>query len=161
MGDDVHSYEQNLSYFELSQARTWAMYSLHLIPRSRFVIDLPVESVESVESVDAAASSSSWFLVHDIPQYHGGVKLADWTGKRNSHGTQLVFTRDDVGDDVDACLYVRAFRRYNSLYVGLYKENGAIFAPVCLVIWNRDAPEVTNQGYSGGRCPDVFPGAAT
>jgi hypothetical protein len=44
------------------------------------------KNIEIVLDASGIDESSKWFLVQDIPQYNGGVKLVDWHGleKNNS-----------------------------------------------------------------------------
>lgn len=138
----------NMTYFEMCQARTWAMYILnnHLEPPFGIKLVLDVTNIDE---------TSRWFLINDIPQYSGCVKLIEWDGilKDNT----IEFTTSEYCEN-PLTLHIRSFTSSvftSSLYFSLYNmTTGAIFAPVCLIIWDRKYPEVINQGYAPGRCPD-------
>ena len=128
-----------LTYFEMCQARTWAMYVLNSRTDVKLILD--------VKDID---DTSLWFLVRDIPQFHGGVKLANWHG--TCQGNTVEFTNSDV---VKTTFEIRAFTEKNSVFISLYDVvKGLRFAPVCLVIYDRKSPEIANQGYAPGRCPE-------
>ena len=132
----------NLTHFEICQARTWAMYVLKSNVNTRLILD-----------VTDRHKTSIWFLAHDIPQEHGGVKLGPWYGICKENVIEYM-----NGDNATDTLHIRAFTVSSfpsSLYISLYNTTtNARFAPMCLIIWDRAHPEVTNQGYAPGRCPD-------
>jgi hypothetical protein len=113
------------------------------------------KNIEIVLDASGIDESSKWFLVQDIPQYNGGVKLVDWHGlEKNNSVVSFV-----NGDKIEKTLHIRYFTNElfpSSLYVSLYDDSGKIFAPSCLIIWNRKRPHVTNHGYAPGRCPEFL-----
>jgi len=133
-----------MTYFEMCHARTWAMYILKSHVDTRLVLN--------VTDVD---KTSRWFLTNDIPQKYGLVNLDTWFGVQKEN--TIEYTN---GDNPTCTLHIRAFTDSafpNSLYTSLYNmTTRARFAPLCLVIWHRAHPEVTNQGYAPGRCPDYI-----
>lgn len=137
----IHTMECNdLTFFELSAARTWAMYVLN----SQHT---PVKLVLDVTGVN---KTSRWFLLNDIPQTSGGIKLVSWHGVEKEN----VIEYKNSDDDPTTTFHIRSFTSSRSLNVSLYDiTTGSRFAPLCLVIWDRKYPEVTNQGYAEGRCP--------
>lgn len=133
---------KNLTYFEICQARTWAMYALRFTINTRLILD--------VSDID---KTSIWFLTNEIPQEHGGVKLGSWFGIFNENTIEYMNS-----DNASDTLHIRVFTDPSSLYISLYDTTTNVrFAPQCLIIWNRIRPEITNQGYAPGRCPDNFP----
>ena len=139
-----------LTFFELCQARSWAMSVLNSFVDVRIVLD--------ASDVD---KTGRWFLVQDIPQRHGGVQLSNWDAMQQKEEEHLLefSNRKRMNlnfncTTVHIRAFVQTFTESSSMYVGLYDETGARFIDACLVVWNRTHPEVTNQGYAPGRCPD-------
>lgn len=135
-----------LSFFELSQARTWAMGVLNMQPNVRVLLD--------VSGVDSAGR---WFLERDLPRSSGSVGLARWNAARN--GSVIEFSNRESSEVECTTVHLRAFvetlaSSTSSLYFGLYDTSGERYIPACLVLWDRKHPEVTNQGFAPGRCPD-------
>jgi hypothetical protein len=132
----------DLTFFELSAARTWAMYVLNSHANVKLVLD-----------VTGANKTSRWFLANDIPQTSGGITLVPWRAVQNEH--TIEYTNSE--NDHVTTWHIRSFTssRFPSLYVSLYDIiTGARFAPLCLIIWERNHPDVSNQGYADGRCPE-------
>ena len=124
-----HLFIMNLSYFELCQARKWAM---ELLKTHNVRIRLDVSNVNQ---------SSRWFIMNEISEsWHGRVQ-----------DDYIEFYKEET-DHTN--VYIRTFEQDKSLFFGLYDTNGLRLCPICLVIYNRKYPEVSNQGYAPGRCPD-------
>lgn len=134
-----------LTYFELSQARTWAMCALNATPNMSVLLD--------VSEVDGA---SRWFLERDLPRSSGGVELARWSAVHND--SLIEFSNRESSEIECTTVHLRAFvetfAMSSSLYFGLYDGSGARFVDACLVVWDREHPEVSNQGRAPGRCPE-------
>lgn len=128
------------SYFVLSQARTWALYACN---KRSIKIHLDIEGIDPVWQ---------WFLERDIPQDHGCVRLGVWIA--HNDGKHITYTSEGSGDGCEEA-WIRIFDgEYNNVYAGLYDKDGKRFCDLCLIVWHRDRPHVTNQGYAPGRCPD-------
>lgn len=127
-----------MNYFEMRQARTWAMYTLNNL-----------ENIEIILDANNINDSEKWFLMHDIPQRDGGVTLAEWRGSQETNG-MISFVN---GDKIEKSLHIFNFTNDTSLYASMYDTNGNMFIPMCLIIWDRKRPHVTNEGYAPGRCP--------
>ena len=129
------------SYFELLQARNWALYTL----KSRDVnVYLNISNITD--------PSFKWFLekIHD-----SGVtkNINNWKVKKESH--YFVYSKDHANTVTD--IYIHIFQcpqSQNTKYVGLYEKDGRRLCDLCLIIWDVNRPHVTNQGYAPGRCPD-------
>ena len=135
----------DLTFFELCAARNWAMYVLKSHVNVKLVLD-----------VTNTNKTSRWFLLNDIPQIASGVKLDYWHGVQKENEIEYTNTNND---STSTTLHIRSFisSRFPSLYVSLYDmDTGIRFAPLCLIIWERNHPEVSNQGYAEGRCPNEF-----
>jgi hypothetical protein len=109
--------------------------------------------------VEGLDPSWVWFLKSEIPQIYGCVKLSFWNARRNGH--HLVYFYKDQQDQQDQQekqrYYIRLFDGdHNSVNAALYDETDKIVEHVCLVVWDKDQPHVTNQGYAVGRCPEQF-----
>ena len=133
----------SLTYFEMCSALRWALCVMNSIPDMKLVLD--------VTSVD---KTSRWFLAHNIPQAYADTKLVEWLAVQNEHAIE--YTNGDGCTQTTFLIraFTCAFTCHNSLYVSLYNmSTNSRFAPMCLIIWDRDHPEVTNQGYAEGRCP--------
>jgi hypothetical protein len=134
------------SYFELHQARNWA---LDFFKHSSQNVHVHLE----IKGMDPAWV---WFLRElRSPDY---VSLNEWNTKETSN--YLLFFRDSktITDTAPIInLYLQLFVDKNnvSVYAGLYDETGKRWVDNCLVIWNRSRPHVTNPGYAPGRCPDL------
>lgn len=130
----------NLTYFEMCQARNWAMYVMN---------NTNVKLVLDVTNVD---KTSKWFLLTTIPQEYGDIKLVHWIGIQKEKS--LEYTNHDT---TLTTLHIRFFTLSMfplSLYVGLYDMSTMTrWGETCLIIWDRSHPEVTNSGYAEGRCP--------
>lgn len=138
------------SFFELYQARLWSLYALNSHHNVKRYLDIS----------DIIDPSWEWFL-KDIPQYNGSKKLDEWKAKRESG--YLVYSKEvptfnhtpTTSDEV----YIRIIQcpqQKKTKYVGPYDKNGKRWCDLCLVIWNTDRPDVTNQGFAPGRCPDML-----
>lgn len=129
------------SFFELSQSRTWALFALNKLDNIKVYLN--------VKDVD---KTSRWFL-QEIPKCYGSISLKDWVSKEEED--YIVFYKSK-GKESES-LYINLFedkQDKDRLYTGLYYEYGTRWADVCLVIWNRKHPEVTDQGVAVGRCPE-------
>ena len=124
-------------YFELYQARTWALYALNYHNEQNIHIHLHIKDVDQ---------TCLWFL-KDIPQY----AVQKWYSKHD--GDYIIFDRDYKSEDIIK-IFIHLFTDNNSVYVGLYDEFGKLWNDICLIIWDKNHPEVTNPGYASGRCPD-------
>lgn len=78
-----------MNYFEMCQARTWAMYTLN-----------SWKNIEILLDASGINESSKWFLVQDIPQYNGGVKLADWHGSQKDKSCISFVNGDKTRKDI-------------------------------------------------------------
>ena len=125
----------------MCSAIRWAMYVMNSISDVKLVLD--------VTNVD---KTSRWFLAHNIPQAYANTNLVKWFGIQNENSIEYT-----NGDGSNTTFLIRAFNCSTfpfSLYVSLYNmSTKARFAPMCLIIWDREHPEFTNQGYAEGRCP--------
>lgn len=139
----------DLTYFEMSSALRWAMYTMNSFSDVKLVLD--------VTSVD---KTSRWFLENNIPQAYANTKLVKWFGiqKENS----IEYTN---GKGINTIIVIHAFtysRFPFEMYVSLYDMSTSTrFAPMCLIVWDRKHPEVTNQGYAEGRCPHILQTSVT
>lgn len=131
----------NLTYFELCSALRWALYVINSIPNVKVVLD--------VTSVD---KTTRWFLAHNIPQAYADTKLVEWFAVQNEHSIE--YTNSDNANTTFLIQVFTSITFPSSSYVSLYNmSTNARFAPMCLIIWDREHPEITNQGYAEGRCP--------
>ena len=143
----------NLTYFEMCSALRWALDGLNNSPGVKIVLD-----------VTGLDETSRWFLANHIPQPYTCTKLVRWIGtyKTNEERNIIEYTNGNDGDDNNEnekmTFLIRAFTDTacpSSVCVTLYNISTHVrFAPLCLVIWDRRHPEVTNQGYAEGRCPN-------
>lgn len=136
------------SFFELCQARTWALYTLkgHDV---RIYLDISHVTDPAWE----------WFLT-EIPQQSGCTRIEEWNTKKE--GKYLTYSKDLSTDNAE--VYIHIFECPTSKktkYVGLYNKDGKRHCDICLVIWNTDHPHVTNPGFAPGRCPDLAHGDHT
>jgi hypothetical protein len=139
----------DLTYFEMCSGLRWAMYVMNAFPNVKLVLD--------VTGVD---KSARWFLANNIPQAYADTNLVKWFAvqKENTIECTIEYTIEYTnGDTSDTAFYIRSFTCStfpSSLYVSLYDmSTNSRFAPMCLIIWDRKHPEVTNPGYAEGRCP--------
>lgn len=132
------------SYFELCQARTWALCTLNNYT-DNIHVHLSLKDVDPV---------SIWFL-RQVPQYSGSILLRQW--RVINDDKDMVYSNEIGNSNANVCmhLYIKLFVDSNSLYVGLYDKDGNRWCDACLVIWLRNRPHVTNPGYAPGRCPDT------
>ncbi len=121
-----------LTFFEMSQARTWAMGVLNMQPNMRVLLD--------VSGVD---STGRWFLERDLPRSSGGVELARWKAERD--GSLIEFSNRESSEAECTTVHLRAFAETlatsstSSLYFGLYTASGAS-------IIHRRLPRRVGQG---------------
>jgi hypothetical protein len=131
-----------LNYFELCKACTWAMCATNSFENVKLVLD-----------VTSVKHTFSWFLVNNIPRAYFDTKLVEWLGVQKENSIE--YTNSNT---TDTTFIIRAFKSStfpSSLYVSLYNMSTNIrFAPMCLIIWDREHPECTNQGYAEDRCPN-------
>ena len=132
------------SYFILCQARNWSLYTCN---KRRIKIHLDLNGIDPIWQ---------WFLERDIPQDHGCVQLVTW--HVHNDGKHIIYTNEAEGYVYEE-VWIRIFNNCenNNVYTGLYDKDGKRFCDVCLVIWHKDRPHVTNQGFAPGRCPDQAP----
>lgn len=135
----------NLTYFEMCSALRWALDGMNNSPDVKIVLD--------VTSVD---DTSRWFLANHIPQPYAGTKFVRWIGTYKQNEQIIEYTNGNENEDEKMTFIIRAFTDTafpRTVCVTLYNMDGVRFAPMCIVIWDRKYPEVTNQGYAEGRCP--------
>jgi hypothetical protein len=134
------------SYFVLCQARSWALFSIESMKRK-------VDVCLDVEGLDP---SWVWFLKSEIPQTHGCVKLSSWNAIRD--GNHIVYSYNDEQDQQEKQrYYIRLFDGdHDSVNAALYDDADKIVCHVCLVVYDKDKPHITNQAYAVGRCPEQF-----
>lgn len=129
----------DLTFFELCAARNWAMYVLNSCANVKLVLD--------VTNMD---KTSTWFLAKDIPHNNGS-----WKGVQNKQTIEYTNRKEDPVTTYYICAFVS--QRFPSLYVSLYDiTTGCRFSSLCLIIWERNHPEVSNQGNADGRCPPTI-----
>lgn len=130
-----------LTYFELYQARLWAIHTLNSHANMKFILD--------VNDVD---ESSKWFLSEDSRQCNNSVY---WYSFRNRNKIEFSNSNNPT-----TTLHIMSFTNdifLSSLYISLYNmTTGTRFETSCLIIWDRAHPHLTNIGYADGRCPEYI-----
>jgi hypothetical protein len=132
-------------YFELNEAKTWAMYTLYN----------NTENIHLYLDVTNVDETAKWFLKF-TPQYSGSSPIQKWFD--NQYGNYMVFSRDNSTENIKN-IYIHLFeddKFVNSIYAGLYDEFGKRWCDKCLVMWNKNKPEINNPGYADGRCPSFI-----
>jgi len=136
----------DLTYFEMCSGLRWAMYVMNAHPNVKLVLD--------VTGVD---TTTRWFLANHIPQAYADTNFVKWFAVQKEN--TIEYTNGDgctQGDNTTFSIQAFTCSTFpSSLYISLYDMNtNSRFAPMCLIIWDRKHPEVTNPGYAEGRCPN-------
>lgn len=137
-------------FFELCQARSWALYTLN---SHNFNVYLDITNVSD--------PSWEWFL-REVPQTNGSIRLNEWKAKRDSH--YIVYSKQSNVTCTEKDAYLHVFQcdlSHTTKYVGVYDKDGIRLCDLCLIIWDIRKPHVTNQGFADGRCPRVIMKSAT